>query len=136
MDDVEKKAQRKMTEILKDIRFESMEEGKFYLHHALRLNVTTPILFNVLMHTLGLAEVPYGDIYGWRDLEYELFSNKYGIAAVRDYKNKKTEFVLRLPPPEKLLHDCVAVYFDKRYLCEPMHIQTEANLFEHKGDME
>lgn len=131
MTDVEKKAQRKMTEILKKIKFDDMSTAKYALYWIRRhCNADGFVTFNTLMSTIGHEGIKHGEDFGWRDLDFELLSNKYGAAAIRDYKNKKTNFVLRLPPVQKLYYNYSMACFEK------MHIQTEVDLFGHKGDME
>lgn len=98
--------QRKaMTDILKKLRFESMDEAKCVLKWLLHYDEMDGRLpFNTLMQQIYQDKLPYGWDWGWKNLNWDILSNKYGAAALRNERKKQTYFTLRLPPVVKLEH--------------------------------
>lgn len=108
-DDQQRKA---LTDILKSLRFDSMAEGKYALKWLLHHNeLDGHVAFNTLMQQLNRDKTSYGWDWGWKNLDWDILSNKYGVAALCDERKKQTHFMLRLPPVVKL--DKARVIFDE-----------------------
>ena len=99
-DDQKKKI---MTDIIKSLRFESMVDAKdrlyWLIHHS---EIENQVSFNTLMHLVKHERLSYGNDWGWKNLRWDILSNKYGAAVIYNQKTKRTEFVLHLPPVKKI----------------------------------
>lgn len=96
-----------LRDMLRKQTYTSMKEAKGVLHRMLTLernSVTWCLTINQFLQLLPEPKDPisYGDEWGWSNLYWDILSNKYGAAALRDERAKKTTFTLRLPPVEKL----------------------------------
>lgn len=78
----------------------SMDRGKRILLGISKDQPYTTL--NAFLLAAGENTVDGGECWGWKNLYWELLSNKYGITAIHDQKTKKTKFVFRLPPIEDI----------------------------------
>lgn len=87
-------------QFFKSFSVDSMQRGKQILFNISNGQPYTSL--NAFLLDAGKELVGGGGYWGWKNLSWELLSNKYGVAAVYDRKTKKTKFVFRLPPIEDI----------------------------------
>lgn len=92
------KEKEQAARLFKTLTIGSMQEGKQILFDISKNQPYTTM--NQFLIALGKDFVEGGQYWGWKNLYWELLSNKYGVAAIHDQKLKKTKFVFRLPPIE------------------------------------
>lgn len=101
----DKEQKKVLTDILKHLRFQDMDTAKHVIHKCMTYNcsqVSDFVPFNYLMCCIGLKAVEYGSHWGWRNLGWDILSNKYGAAASYNPKTKKTIIKIFMPPLVKI----------------------------------
>lgn len=86
-------------QFFKSYSVDSMYKGKLILYNISFAPFTS---LNAFLIAAGETPVDEGGYWGWKNLYWELLSNKYGVAAIYDQKTKKTKFIFRLPPVEDI----------------------------------
>lgn len=84
----------------KSFSVDSMQKGKQILYDISKDQPYTSL--NNFLIAAGEEPVKGGEYWGWKNLYWELISNKYGVAAIYNQKTKGTSFVFRLPPIEDI----------------------------------
>lgn len=84
----------------KSFSVDSMQKGKQILYDISKDQPYTSL--NNFLIAAGEEPVKGGEYWGWKNLYWELISNKYGVAAIYNQKTKGTCFVFRLPPIEDI----------------------------------
>lgn len=87
-------------QFFKSFRVDSMQKGKQILYDISKDQPYTSL--NMFLLAAGESPTANGGYWGWKNLYWELLSNKYGVVAVYNQKTKKTKFVFRLPPIEDI----------------------------------
>lgn len=87
-------------QFFKSFSVDSMQKGKLILYNISKDRPYTTL--NDFLVAAGKEFVGGGGYWGWKNLYWELLSNKYGVVAVYNQKTKKTKFIFRLPPIEDI----------------------------------
>lgn len=89
-------------QLIKNLRFARMEDAKNVFNYLLNISNTKSGICEVndLLRYLKRDPIPEWRGWGWKDLFWDILSNKYG-AAFR-LKGDNTFFVLQLPPVKYL----------------------------------
>lgn len=87
-------------QFFKSFSVDSMQKGKQILYNISKDQPYTTL--NDFLRAAGKEFVSGGGVWGWKNLYWELLSNKYGVVAIYNQKTKKTKFVFRLPPIEDI----------------------------------
>lgn len=92
--------EERAVQFFKSFSVDSMQKGKQILYDISKDQPYTSL--NMFLLAAGEPSTSDGGYWGWKNLYWELLSNKYGVVAVHDQKTKKTKFVFRLPPIEDI----------------------------------
>lgn len=84
----------------KSFSVDSMQKGKEILYTISKDKPYTSL--NEFLIAAGKEVAEGGKYWGWKNLYWELLSNKYGVVALYNQKTKKTKFIFRLPPVEDI----------------------------------
>lgn len=90
-------------QFFKSFSVDSMQKGKQILYDISKNAPYTSL--NMLLLVAGQEIAEGGEYVGWKNLYWELLSNKYGVVALYNQKTKKTKFVFRLPPIEDISNE-------------------------------
>lgn len=114
---------QEITQYLKKLRINSMDEGKHALLRLVASCKTFTPTFNDLLRYLEKDIFEYGDSYGWPEFNMDILSNKYGVAAFRDQGARKTYFGFRMPPIKSFseIPFGVLTYYDIKRVIDKVH---------------
>lgn len=87
-------------QFFKSFSVDSMQKGKQILYDISKNQPYTSL--NMFLNAAERDIVDGGQYCGWKNLYWELLSNKYGVVALYNQKTKKTKFVFHLPPIEDI----------------------------------
>lgn len=87
-------------QFFKSFSVDSMQKGKQILYDISKNQPYTSL--NMFLLGAGQEIAEGGEYWGWKNLYWELLSNKYGVVALYNQKTKNTKFVFRLPPIEDI----------------------------------
>lgn len=79
----------------KSFSVDSMQKGKQILYDISKDQPYASL--NDFLIAAGEEPVKGGEYWGWKNLYWELLSNKYGVAAIYNQKTKGISFIFRLP---------------------------------------
>lgn len=84
----------------KSFSVDSMQKGKQILYDISKDQPYASL--NDFLIAAGEEPVKGGEYWGWKNLYWELLSNKHGVAAIYNQKTKGISFIFRLPPIEDI----------------------------------